>query len=206
MVVGSSNSSKLSAVLGNQGYTSCVVFTSSWRISPHNVDALLPRVKEAIHEMDPAVIVFYCIDNSTFYGRTSDGSRTAPRADQSGTFHVTGDVVVGSRDVMHEHLTAMKPLLDLVGKRKGIVVAPLPRYVAAGCCSDPDHCSNRRALDFEQQQLLDILKRGLKGFLYSNNYRAIRVLDPSVYIRGMSKEAIWNGLIQFIPRRRYTAR
>jgi hypothetical protein len=157
-----------------------VVFTNSWRISPQNVDNLMPKLKEAIHEMDPAVIVFYCIDNSTFYGRTTDGSRTAPGPDSTGVYHVAGDVVVASRDVMHEHFTAMKPLLDLVGKRKGIVVAPLPRYVAAGCCSDPDHCSNRRVLDFEQQQqqLLDILKRGLKDFLFANNYRSIRFLDP----------------------------
>jgi hypothetical protein len=92
---------------------------------------------------------------------------------------------------MYKHFTALKPLVDLVGKRKGIVVAPLPRYFAAGCCSDPDHCFNRRALDFEQQQqqLLNILKRGLKDFLYANNYRAIRVLDPCVDIRGMSREA-----------------
>jgi hypothetical protein len=195
MVVGSSNASKLASALAAQGYTSCVVFTNSWRISRQNVENLVPKVKEAIHEMDPAVIVFYCIDNSTYYGRTADGSRTAPRQDSTGVYHVAGDVVVASRDVMHEHLTAMKPLLYLVGKRKGIVVAPLPRYVAAGCCSDPDHCSNRRVLDFEQQQqqLLDLLKRGLKDFLFANNYRAIRVLDPCVDIRGMSREAVWNG-------------
>jgi hypothetical protein len=57
MVVGSSNASKLASALAAQGYTSCVVFTNSWRISPQNVDSLMPKLKEAIHEMDPAVSV-----------------------------------------------------------------------------------------------------------------------------------------------------
>jgi hypothetical protein len=150
LVVGSSNASKLSDAIGAQGYKSCVVYASSWRVSPQNVEILLPRVKEAIQEMDPAVIIFQCLDNRTFYARTEDGSRTAPRMDQDGIFRVAGEVTVASRDVMYEHYNTMKPLLDLVGKCKGIVAAPLPRYVVAGCCSDPDHCSNRRYQEFEQ--------------------------------------------------------
>jgi hypothetical protein len=96
-------------------------------------------------------------------------------------------------DVLQEHLATLKPLLDLVGKRRGIVISPLPLYVVTGCCSNPEHCSNRRLLDYEQQQQqsLDILKRSIKDFLFCQGLRFIRVLDPLVDIRGMEAEAIW---------------
>jgi hypothetical protein len=90
-------------------------------------------------------------------------------------------------------MAAMKPLLNLVGKKRGIVIAPLPRYIVAGCCSNPEHCSNRRLLDFEQQQKqsLELLKKNIKDFLFCNGLRFIRVLDPLVDIRGMEAAAIW---------------
>jgi hypothetical protein len=78
-------------------------------------------------------------------------------------------------------------------KRRGIVIAPLPRYIVTGCCSNPEHCSNRRLLDFEQQQQqsLDILKRSIKDFLFCNGLRFIRVLDLLVDIRGMEAAEVW---------------
>jgi hypothetical protein len=62
-----------------------------------------------------------------------------------------------------------------------------------GCCSNPEHCSNRRLLDFEQQQKqsLEYLKKCIKDFLFCNGLRFIRVLDPAIDVRGMEAEAIW---------------
>jgi hypothetical protein len=62
-------------------------------------------------------------------------------------------------------MAALKPLLNLVGKKRGIIIAPLPRYLVSGCCSNPEHCSNRRLLDFEQQQKqsLEYLKKMHQG-------------------------------------------
>jgi hypothetical protein len=193
MVIGSSNASKLSVALSQQGYSSCVIFNQNFRINAASVEEMRPRVKEAIRDMDPSVIVFHCLDNSIFYARSPDGSRTAPKRGPDGLFHVEGEVTVCSRDVLNEHLTALRPLLDLVGKRRGIMIAPLPRYVVTGCCSNPEHCCNRRLLDFEQQQQqsLDLLKRSIKDYLFCNDLRFIRVLDPLVDIRGMEAAEVW---------------
>jgi hypothetical protein len=82
--------------------------------------------------MDSSVIVFYCLDNSVFYSRSSDGSRTAPRRGEDGLFHIAGEVTIASSDVCREHMAALRPLLNLVGKKRGIVIAPLPRYTYSG--------------------------------------------------------------------------
>jgi hypothetical protein len=106
---------------------------------------------------------------------------------------VEGEVTVCSRDVLNEHLTALRPLLELVVKKRGIVISPLPRYIVTGCCSNPEHCSNRRLLDYEQQQQqsLDIIKRSIKDYLFCHGLRFIRVLDPLVDIRGMEASEVW---------------
>jgi hypothetical protein len=163
--IGSSNASKLSAALAEQGFSSCVVFQNNLRLHPQSVEEIIPRVREAIQEMDPSVIVFYFLDNSIFYSRSSDGSRMAPRKGDDGIFHIDGVVTIASSDVCREHMAVLKPLLNLVGKKRGIVIAPLPRYIVTGCCSNPEHCSNRRLLDFEQQQKqsLEYLKKMHQG-------------------------------------------
>jgi hypothetical protein len=193
LVIGSSNASKLSAALAQQGFSSCVVFQNNLRLHPQSVEEITPRVLEAIQEMDPSVVVFYCLDNSIFYSRTSDGSRTAPRRGEDGLFHIEGEVTIASSDVCREHMAALKPLLQMVGKKRGIIISPLPRYIVSGCCSDPQHCSNRRLLDFEQQQKqsLEYLKKTIKDYLFTNGLRFIRVLDPMVDVRGMEADAVW---------------
>jgi hypothetical protein len=175
LVIGSSNASKLSKALSQQGYSSCCIFNQNFWIDTASMEDIRPQVKEAIRDMDPSVIVFHCLDNSIYYSRTPDGSRTAPKKGQDGNFHVEGEVTVCSRDVLNEHLTALRPLLELVGKKRGIVISPQPRYVVTGCCSNPEHCSNRRLLDYEQQQQqsLDIIKRSIKDCLFCHGLRFI---------------------------------
>jgi hypothetical protein len=192
-VIGSSNASKLSKALSQQGYSRCCIFNQNFRIDTASVEDIRPQVKEAICDMDPSVIVFHCLDNSIYYSRTPDGSRKALKKGQDSNFHVEGEVTVCSRDVLNEHLTALRPLLELVGKKRGIVISPLPRYVVTGCCSNPEHCSNRRLLDYEQQQQqsLDIIKRSIKDYLFCHGLRFIRVLDPLVDIRGMEASKVW---------------
>jgi hypothetical protein len=179
--------------LSQQGYSSCVIFAPNFRIDTASVEGIRPQVKEAIRDMDPSVVVFHCLDNSIYYSRTPDGSRTAPKKGQDGIFHVEGEVTVCSRDVLNEHLSSLRPLLELVGKKRGIVISPLPRYVVTGCCLNPEHCSNRRLLDYEQQQQqsLDIVKRSIKDYLFCHGLRFIRVLDPLVDIRGMEAKEVW---------------
>jgi hypothetical protein len=145
--------------------------------------------------MDPATIVYQFLDSSSYYGRSRDGSRVAPRRDEDdGKFHLVGDVTVSSKETQLEKFNNIKPLLKLAAKRWCIVVMPLPRYVNAGCCLNPDHCSNRRYQDFKQHMLdtLEMLRKNYKDFLYYEVMKSVKVLDPCIDLRGLDETEIWD--------------
>jgi hypothetical protein len=193
-IIGSSHASKVSAALERQGFSCELVFTSNWRVSPSSVEDMRIRLKEVVREKDPTTIVFHMLDNSAYYGRAEDGSCYAPRRGDDGIYHVEGEVYVCGRDTLLQHFNTIKPLLDLSNKRRGILISPMPRYTQAGCCSEPDHCSNRRFQDFEQQQQqnLDMAKKHLKDYLYYDGYRNIRVLDPCIDLRAVDPADAWD--------------
>jgi hypothetical protein len=108
-------------------------------------------------------------------------------------YHLEGEVTVCSKDTQLEHLNTIKPLLEITDKRKCLLLTPLPRYVAAGCCTNPDHCSNRRYPDFVQhmQDSLELLCKHFKDFLYYRSMRHIKIVDPGMDIRGLSIDEVW---------------
>jgi hypothetical protein len=150
-------------------------------------------VKGAIVDMDTTTVIFMLLDNSCYYGRLQDGSRTAAQKEQDGNFHLVGEVTLCPKESQQEHFSAIKPLLEATGKKRYILITPLPRYVVAGCCLNPEHCLNRRFQDFKQHTLnsLDMMRRNFKDFLYFAGMRSVKVLDPCMDIRGMEDDEVW---------------
>jgi hypothetical protein len=179
LVIGSSNASKLSSALGNMGYACSLVFEANWRIGRSSVDHLARRTAAAIADMDPAVVVLQLLDNSCYYGCSRDGSRTAAKKGDDGKYHLEGEVTVCTHDTQLEHLKAIKGILDAIGKKTCLLVTPLPRYIVAGCCQSPEHCSNRRYQDFREHLMasLEILRKNFKDFLFYDGRRNIKVFD-----------------------------
>jgi uncharacterized membrane protein YgcG len=193
LVVGSSNASKLADAIADRGYSVHKIYYPNWRVDADNVEELLKMVREAIADKDPGTIIYQMLDNSCYYGRLRDGSRTAAKLGDDGSYHLEGEVTVCSKDTQLEHLNSIKPLLELAAKKKCLLLTPLPRYVAAGCCTNPEHCSNRRYPDFVQhmRDALELLRKHFKDFLYYRSMRHIKILDPGMDIRGLSLEEIW---------------
>jgi hypothetical protein len=151
------------------------------------------RLKEEIREKDPTTVILFLLDNSVYYGRLEDGSNVAARKHSDGIYHIEGEVALCGRETLLHHFNTLKPVLDQIGRKRGILVAPMPRYIVAGCCSNPGHCSNRRNQDFEQQQQqhLEIVKKNLKDYLFYNGYRGVRVLDPCMDLRSLGLDDAW---------------
>jgi hypothetical protein len=148
-------------------------------------------VAAAIVDMDSKVIVLQLLDNSCYYGRMRDGSRTAPKRGEEGKYQFEGEVTVCSHDTQLEHLKAISGILDLVRKRKCLLVTALPRYVTAGCCLDLEHCSSRR---FHRQHLLsslEVLCKNFKDFLYFDGRRNVKFLRQCIVIGSMSDAEVW---------------
>jgi hypothetical protein len=185
LVIGSSNASKLAKALEDRGFAVCLVFKPNWRITQENVEQLALDTNRAIQDMDPTTIVFEILDSSSYYGRSRDGSRTAPRKEDDGSYHLVGDITLSTKETQLEHFNTIRPLLNQAAERRFILVIPLPRYVRAGCCLNPDHCSNRRYQDFKQHMLntLERLRKNFKGFLYYEGMKSIKVMDPYMDIR-----------------------
>jgi hypothetical protein len=117
-------------------------------VTTAGVEEMRVLLKEAIREKDPTTVVLFLLDSSINHGRQEDGSSMASRRNNEGNYHIEGELAVCGRDTLLKHFNTLKPLLDLTAKKRGILVSPMPRYVMTGCCSEPNHCSNRRFLDF----------------------------------------------------------
>jgi hypothetical protein len=76
-----------------------------------------------------AKFVYMLLDNSCYYGRSDDGSRIAPRREKDGSYHLVGEVNLCPKETEQEHFTAIKSLLEAAGKKRCIMITPLPKYV-----------------------------------------------------------------------------
>jgi hypothetical protein len=129
LVVGGSNAARLTRMLNDAGYTFCSIIDITWRITHNNYEALAAMVATQIQLEDPGTIVLQLLDNSYYYTKGPDGSRTLPVREQDGKFHVLGDLVLCSAETQIDHLQALTPVLDAAGKRPCLIVSPLPRFV-----------------------------------------------------------------------------
>jgi hypothetical protein len=193
LLVGSSNASKMSTMLSERGKPTGLLFSPGWTINRTSVETMAANIGRKIAEEDPAVVVLHLMDNSVFYAKKEDGSRQLPTKDERGVYHVEGELRVCAGEVQEDHFRAMRPIFDVIGRRKCIWVAPMPRYVAAACCSNPAHVSNRQDQYYPKdlRMQLDGLKRHMREHVFALGKRNIRVFDPNPDLREFTTDEIW---------------
>jgi hypothetical protein len=172
--------SKLAAALRAKGKT-VDVLTSSWlTVSRPSMEQLAGQARKIILDVDPNLVILQVLDNSCFYAKQDDGSRQLPKMSTDDICHIEGEVQVASRETQLEHFYTLCPLLGAAGKKKTLLVAPLPRYITSGCCSDRGHTINRLDPYYRENMnmQLESLKRNLKDHVYNLNRRNIKVMDP----------------------------
>jgi hypothetical protein len=193
LLVGSSNASKMAEMLSSRGKPTGLLFSPGWTITRQNVDTMAANISKKIAEEDPAAVVLYLMDNSVFFVRQEDGSRHLPIRARDGVFHATGELRVCTGDVQEEQFRTLRPIFEIIGKRKCLWVAPIPRYVTRGCCEDRTHVTNRTDVYYlEDMRLqLDGLKRHMREFVYSNGLKNVKVYDPNSDLRDLTVREIW---------------
>jgi hypothetical protein len=192
LLIGSSNASRLRTALEAKGRSVALVSLANFRLDRRN-EGLLRVVREALLSSEPECVVLQLLDSSCFTARGPDGSRTLAKKLEDGKFHITGDVVICSRETQQEHFESLKPLLDLVEKKICLIITPMPRYITTGCCSDKTHVTNREEPNFKAKMLasLDDLRVHLKDFLFLNSKRFVKIVDPTYDMRSMADSEIW---------------
>jgi hypothetical protein len=175
-----------------KGKTVDVMESPFWTISRNSVQELAGQVKAVIAREEPELVIFQLIDNSSFYIRGEDGGRQLPRRTAE-DHHLEGELFVCSRETQYEHLRTLRPLFDAVGKTNSLWLAPLPRYIVSGCCSNPRHAPNRMDPYFHDDMTaqLETFKRSIKDHIHSLQRKNIKVVDPNLDIRGMDPVDIW---------------
>jgi hypothetical protein len=193
LVVGSSNASRLARALDGMGYSTCLVSKPGWRIDRGSVEQLTKMVKNTISDQVPGTVILQLLDNSTFYAKTQDGSWLPPVADDSGRYHMPGEIRVAARDTQVDHMRALQPLFEILKQHKILIVTPMQRYIVGSCCNSSSHGTNRAAPDFKNKMLedLDNLKRTVKDCIFRQGNRSIKLLDPNVDMRGLEVADIW---------------
>jgi hypothetical protein len=193
LVIGSSHAAHLSKLLTEQGYTTRLVSILNWRIYKGSASQLVKLAIEAIEIQEPKTIIMQLLDNSCYFARCWDGSRLPPTKTMDGGYHMLGEVMLCTRDTQLEHFKALKPLFDLVGKRKGLLITPMPRYLVRGCCADPEHATNVKDPQYKNKMMADFeeMRGNFKKFLFHDGYRNMKMLDPNVDLRGLAEDEVW---------------
>jgi hypothetical protein len=193
LIVGSSHASKVKEELERKGYSTALVYAANWRIDADSAEALASLVRSTIQSQDPEIIVMQLMDNSFYFGRTDDGSMIAATKGKDGIYHLMGAVSLCSKELQLDYFRAMRPLLDAAEKRRVLLITPLPRYLAASCCDDRLHTTNRNDPYFKQRLTtgLEEVRKNVKDFLYYEGRRNVKVMDPAVDIRGLEDGQTW---------------
>jgi hypothetical protein len=193
VVVGSSNASKTAKGLSLQGISNTVVYSDGWRATSASVISLQAKVKELMATYASNAVVLQLLDNSIFFGKTEEGAMMPVLKGPDGKYHLQGDLELPTKERQFEILNMLKPVLDMLKEQQIIIITPMPRYVANGCCDERGHVSNRFQRGFKEEivaKLADV-KMNIKNFLFINHYRNVTALDPTVDMKSLAEEDIW---------------
>ncbi len=148
-----------------------------WRQVGDVADLLVARLAELSLNKEDSMVMDL-LGNSCFMGSESEGM-PAHAIKQTGTFHITGAMEGDLTVLMKKVIAVVGPMLqETVGVARLILLAPLPRYVGAKCCSEPDHNTNFSDDDYKTtiDSTVDNCKNVLK--LEEARYANAVVIDP----------------------------
>ncbi len=95
VLVGGSNTLKLTRAFEEMGRPVESLTASGWSITMGAIDSLLPNLAEILAKSDPDLpVVFWCLDNSCFRALTASGDLVAITKQKDKKFHVLGELAV----------------------------------------------------------------------------------------------------------------
>ena len=193
LLVGSSNARRIAEVMQKQGRQVGVVISNNWRATKKTVEDMTQSIKEELENKRYTAIVFLLLDNSVFFAQGEDGSRSLPRKEKDGTFHVEGDVTIADKDSQFTLLKMCEPIWETAKGINMVLVSPMARYITAGCCENQTHASNRGNPDFypRMRDELAAFSNNIKNYLFTSGIRHGRVMDPARAVRGLVAAEIW---------------
>ena len=181
LVIGASNSCRLSAALQNQDITVGRITTTNWKPSAETVEVMASHVTNGCSIDSPDTVVFELLDNLLYLGRNEDGTTTLPTRGQNGVYHVKGALYVAHKETQYHMYKTIRPLLMAAGNRPMVIITPFPRYVSAPCCADRTHITNFRDINYTDEIMASLadIRTNFKSFLFADRIRRVNVINPA---------------------------
>jgi hypothetical protein len=154
-----------------------------FRISEKSVSEITADISEKLLELDPArsVVVLQLLDNVSYECKTEFGDRLLPRKSGDGRYHAPGELSVIGKDTLREYFMLLQPIFRACKDYKIICVSPLPRYVWARCCEDPQHITNSEKESFaaDMGRGLRDLTINLRNMLFMRKLKNVCIVNST---------------------------
>jgi hypothetical protein len=176
LLVGASNLKHSVPHFADTSMTFANLTTAGWLATAESVKNLETIVKSRAPETD--AFVFDLLGNSSIRFEQADGTTALPFK-SNGHFHLGGNVMVTPPEIFKDVTKKVLPILRAKGEKPCVIIPPLPRYLFARCCNDPDHCTNAAETDFSITLLSSFteMRNNLIRQLVSAGLTNFRVMD-----------------------------
>ena len=93
---------------------------------------------------------------------------------------MVGELAFAPKELQYSIFCTAKPLFEVAGSRKIVILAPLPRYLESGCCDNAEHISNRKDEGFRRDLESAVVecRKNLKDFCFRQGIRNARIAGP----------------------------
>jgi hypothetical protein len=152
------------------------ITTAGWTPTADNLKKLEDAISEKASETE--AFVFDLLGNSSIRFEQEDGTTALPFK-SNGRFHLGGSVVVTPPDTFKGVVNKVFRIISSKGNKPCVIIPPLPRYLFARCCNDPDHCTNATDTNFSRKLLTGFteMRNALIRQLVSAGLTNFKVMD-----------------------------
>ena len=142
VVVGASHAGCTADALAATIATVTKVVVSGWRIMKQKVAKMCEDLKAVLADVgEDCTVVYQMFDADYFLAKSDEGGLLLICKLISREFHVDGELAFAPKELQYSIFCNAKPLAEVTGARRIILLKPFPRYLATSCCSNPERWS-----------------------------------------------------------------
>jgi hypothetical protein len=145
-VIGASHVVRLVGGLAEKGHNIINLAKPGWKLDSVTAAEIGQKLQQYAAGKDD-LIVIDPLSNSVFCGSDTDGN-LVDLEKTGGRWHVPGSLTVRSKPYLKQTLQKMNTFLDSCTDCKLPLLVLIPRYIAASCCDNPEHVTNRSDSNF----------------------------------------------------------
>jgi hypothetical protein len=165
---------------------------------PHYRDCAVHagKIREGLAGMEidaETYLVCQVFDSGLYMAKTDEGALIPPCRRADGTYHIDGVLEFLDKDMQYALFKLVMEETLAFRKNPIVFMAPLPAYMEEGCCSDPEHASNRAQPTFKKslEEAIYASRTNLKNFAFRHGLRLCTTISTWGQVKRL--EPIWAG-------------